>query len=367
MKQYQPSGICVGYKHIAMSLNDYVFHQDEFVQKYNCSKYNVDSIPVEERRNVRVGILFVSLGALCEIVYLPCLWAIYKQIRLNRLATCYTFMLYLGVIDVINILDTAFLCGILSMKGIMFCQLSEVLLFSHNLGMFLWFAANTTTLILAINRCMVIYDDDLADRLFKDWRGVMWLLIPTTVGFVCMWLSTPVFYNPIDSSAIFNPHRHYLPDDEFFHSTSHLVFNWFIVITIPTVYIVFAVFFANKMGARGKLAVRENRNQKKEINTFLQVLVTSFFVLSTSLGFIYQQYLESFPVFVFSGYILYEGSPAFIYLCMNESIRNTLLRRSHRIYTTSNAAGSTSQRTPASGIEQNARPNDFQMNSFILK
>ncbi|KAI1697651.1 serpentine type 7TM GPCR chemoreceptor srt domain-containing protein [Ditylenchus destructor] len=332
-----------------MSLNDFVFHNDQFMQKYNCS-YNVDSIPVGERRNLPVGILFIALGGLCEAVYLPCLWAIYQQIKTNRLATCYTFMFYLGVIDALDLLDTAILCGVLSIKGIMFCQLPTVLFITHNLGMFFWFAANTTTLILAINRCMVIYDDDLADRLFKGRRSLIWLLVPTAVGFVCMWLSPPVYYNPIESSAIFNPHRHYLPDDHFFHSPVHFAYNWCIVITIPTVYIIFAVCFANKMRARGMTAMRGNRKLTKELNTFLQVAVTSFFVMSTSLGFIYQEYLKMFPVFVFSSYILYEGSPAFTYLLMNQSIRKTLLDRTSKIYSSSKGNLVATNMNPASRV-----------------
>ncbi|KAI1711666.1 serpentine type 7TM GPCR chemoreceptor srt domain-containing protein [Ditylenchus destructor] len=125
------------------------------------------------------------MSALSEILYIPCVWAIYWQIKSNS-STCYIFMFYLGIMDTI--------------------------------GLFLsvgWYAANTTTLILAINRCLVLYDEDIADKLFKGYRSMMWLIVPTVVGLECIWLSPPVFYNPIDLSAIFNPHRHYLPDDDY--------------------------------------------------------------------------------------------------------------------------------------------------------
>ncbi|KAI1702626.1 serpentine type 7TM GPCR chemoreceptor srt domain-containing protein [Ditylenchus destructor] len=323
-----------------MSLNDFVFNRDEFLEKYNCSKYNVDIIPTSERRNILVGVLYITLGTLCEMVYLPCLWAIYQQIKLSRFSTCYVFMFYLGVLDTIGLFCSGFVCGIFSIKGIVFCQIPIFGFLGANIGMYIWFGANTTTLILAINRCMVIYDDDLADRFFKGRRGTMWLIIPTFVALICMWVSPPVFYNPMDSSAVFNPHRYYLPNERFFHSAAHVAYNWIIVLAIPTIYIVFAVFFANRLRSRGMMAVRGNRKLAREFSTFLQVLITSFFVMSTSLGFIYQEYLQSFPIFVFVGYIMYEGSPAFIYLCMNQSIRNTLRAKTNRIYSTSNFIGS---------------------------
>ncbi|KAI1710628.1 serpentine type 7TM GPCR chemoreceptor srt domain-containing protein [Ditylenchus destructor] len=338
-----------------MSLNDFAFRYDEFMEKYNCSSYNVDTIPVEERRNVPVGVLYIVLGAICETIYLPCLWAIYQQIKLHRFSTCYIFMLYLGVCDTIGLLCTGFMCGTISLNGTVFCQSPVFFYLICVKGLFFWFAGNTTTLILAINRCLVLYDDDLADRLFKGRQGTMWLIIPTVVGILGMWVTPPFFYNPMDSSALFNPHRHYLPDDQFFHSAVHFTYNWFIVIAIPTVYIIFGVFFANKLRARGLIAIRGNMKLTKELNTFLQVLVTSFFVVTTSLGFIYQEYLESFPIFVFSGYIMYEGSPAFIYLCINQSIRNTLLNRTRKIYTTSTLF--TPQ--PVSKTEPNAQKNEI--------
>ncbi|KAI1694508.1 serpentine type 7TM GPCR chemoreceptor srt domain-containing protein [Ditylenchus destructor] len=338
-----------------MSLSDLIFHHRDFLDKYDCSRYNVDIIPLVERQNIPVGTLFLSLGALCELFYLPCLWAIYQQIKSNRFATCYTFMFYLGVVDAIGLLDSGFLCGTVSIKGMVFCQAPITALVTANVGLFGWFSANTTTLILAINRCMVIYDDDLADRLFKGRRGTLWLIIPITVGLVGMFVSPPVFYNPMDSSALFNPHRHYLPDEPFVHGTANLIYNWLIVIAIPTIYVIFAVCLANRLRSRGMLDIRGSRKLAKDLSTFLQVLMTSIFVMSTSIGFIYQEYLVSHPIFVYVAYIIYQGSPAFIYLCMNQSIRNTLLAKAGKVHQSTNFAASNVISTREQSTRQNIR------------
>ncbi|KAI1698778.1 serpentine type 7TM GPCR chemoreceptor srt domain-containing protein [Ditylenchus destructor] len=182
---------------------------------YDCAKYNVDTIPIEERQHISVGILFVTIGVLCQMLYIPCLYAIYQQIKLNRFATCYKFMFYLGIVDIVGLMITGVICGVASIQGLVYCQQP---LFSY---------------------------------------------------------------------------------------------------------------------------------------TFLQVLVTSTFVVSTSLGFIYQEHLKSFPIFVFVGYILYQGSPAFIYLCMNQSIRNTLLSKSSKIYQSSNLAPSNVPPTRDQNVSRN--------------
>ncbi|KAI1706807.1 serpentine type 7TM GPCR chemoreceptor srt domain-containing protein [Ditylenchus destructor] len=315
-----------------MSLSDFVFHHDEFMFHYNCSRYEVNSIPVQERRNVFVGILFVSLGALYQLLYVPCVWAIFQQLKQKSCATCYIFMLYLGIADVIGLFCTGWQCGIQSLKGIVFCQWPLPAFCISNIGVLCWYIGNSTTLVLAINRCLVIYDNDLCDRLFKGRRGTLWLIIPTVVGFVGIWFTPPFLYSPIDSSAIVNPHRHYLPDADIFHSKLHAIADYVYAISIPVIYFIFFVFFVNKIRKSGIASVRQNRKMTRELSTFLQVLITSFFVFSTSLGFLYQEHLKAFPVFNFAAYIMYQGSPAVIYLCMNQAIRNTLRGKTTKIY-----------------------------------
>ncbi|KAI1706881.1 serpentine type 7TM GPCR chemoreceptor srt domain-containing protein [Ditylenchus destructor] len=227
-----------------MSLSDFVFNHGQFMDKYfyACSRYNVDVIPIEERRHVTVGILCITYGVLCEMLYLPCLWAIYQQIKRNRSATCYIFMFYLGIVDTAGIVVTAFIAGIQSIQGVVYCQSPVVNYVFVFVELFGWFAANTTTLILAINRCMVIYDDDVANKFFKGRRGTMWLIVPTIVGILGICLSRPLFFDPIDTGAVYNPHKHYLPDDDFCPSAALITYNWFIVIAVPGIYFLFAAF-----------------------------------------------------------------------------------------------------------------------------
>ncbi|KAI1700380.1 serpentine type 7TM GPCR chemoreceptor srt domain-containing protein [Ditylenchus destructor] len=312
-----------------MSLGDFILRHDEFMVQYNCSRYNVNTIPIEERRNIPVGILFISLAILCETVYIPCVWAIAQQVKQKNCATCYIFMFYLGIVDSIGLL-IPIPCGIQSITGIVFCQMPVLAFCISDLGLFCWYAGNSTTLVLAINRCLVIYDNDLCDRLFKGRRGTLWLIIPTVAGLVGVWTTPPFMYNPMDSSALYNPHRHYLPDNEFFHSAVHITADYIFAIAIPTIYLIFGGFFAKKLRASGMMAMRQNKKMTRELSTFLQVLLTSFFSFTTSLGFAYQEYLLAFPVINFTAFILYQGSPAFIYLCMNRAIRNTLLEKLQR-------------------------------------
>uniref|UniRef100_A0A915EA65 7TM GPCR serpentine receptor class x (Srx) domain-containing protein n=1 Tax=Ditylenchus dipsaci TaxID=166011 RepID=A0A915EA65_9BILA len=236
------------------SRNPFTEHQT-FVRYYNCSGYDVNSIPLEQRKNH----LLVSCTSR---------WVYFLRVS--------TFLAYGHfTIDCVGLTACALVGGLFSFQGAVFCQQSVVMYITSTIGMMCWFAGNTTSVILSINRCLVIYDQDLAEQLFSGKRTLIWLCVPFFGSFVFVWLVPPVLFNSIDSSAIFNPHLHYLPDDPF---------------------------------------------------TFLQVLITCTLVVFTSLGFIYQQYLASIPILVFTGYICHQGSPAVIYLCMNQTIRNTILK-----------------------------------------
>ena len=50
-----------------MSLSTRFLDHQQFLLYYNCSAYQVDAIPIQERRHVFVGILFISLGVLIEV------------------------------------------------------------------------------------------------------------------------------------------------------------------------------------------------------------------------------------------------------------------------------------------------------------
>jgi hypothetical protein len=44
-----------------------VLNTDDFRQFYNCSFYNVDSVPLEQRQHVLLGIVFVVISVIEEV------------------------------------------------------------------------------------------------------------------------------------------------------------------------------------------------------------------------------------------------------------------------------------------------------------
>ncbi|KAI1696468.1 serpentine type 7TM GPCR chemoreceptor srt domain-containing protein [Ditylenchus destructor] len=93
-----------------MSLYTLIFKHDEFQRYYNCSTYDVNEIPVDKRRNIGVGFIYIGIGIFIEVIYLPCLWAIWRLMD-KRDFECYRLMFVLGVIDCSSVVVNAFLVG----------------------------------------------------------------------------------------------------------------------------------------------------------------------------------------------------------------------------------------------------------------
>ncbi|KAI1700382.1 serpentine type 7TM GPCR chemoreceptor srt domain-containing protein [Ditylenchus destructor] len=189
-------------------------HTDDYTEAPHTDVTISLAVKIKISTSLMINTLILAYKMKHDTVYIPCVWAIAQQVKQKNCATCYIFMFYLGIVDSIGLL-IPIPCGIHSIKGLVYCQLPVLDFCISDLGLFCWYAGNSTTLVLAINRCLVIYDNDLCDRLFKGRRGTLWLIFPTVAGLGGVWTTPPFMYNPMDSSALYNPHRHYLPDNEF--------------------------------------------------------------------------------------------------------------------------------------------------------
>jgi hypothetical protein len=46
----------------------YFFRPDLYQERYNCSAYKVDDIPLEQRQHIPVGIFFLGCGLIMEVI-----------------------------------------------------------------------------------------------------------------------------------------------------------------------------------------------------------------------------------------------------------------------------------------------------------
>ncbi len=97
----------------------YLFRPSTFRRHYNCSFYSVDDVPLEQRTHPKLGAALIFFSLLFEALYLPCLAVIYRHLRQS---SCYKFMLYIGVVDLLTLPFNGFLTGLLAVEGAVYCS-----------------------------------------------------------------------------------------------------------------------------------------------------------------------------------------------------------------------------------------------------
>ncbi|CAK5089592.1 unnamed protein product [Meloidogyne enterolobii] len=108
-----------------------LFNHQEYERLYNCTNLVIDSIPTEKRRLTLLALINLILGIIYFLLYLPCLFSIWKQHWKND---CYTILLFIGVVDIVGLIITGFLHPILALLGAVFCSYPTLIFIAGGLA-----------------------------------------------------------------------------------------------------------------------------------------------------------------------------------------------------------------------------------------
>jgi len=107
-----------------------LFHQDTFQLHYNCSFYSTDVIPRSDRQHPYLGTAFLALFSLFELIYLPCLVVLGRNMRIS----CYKFMFFMGVVDMVCMVVNGFFVGLWAIQGVVYCDAPTLQLIAASVG-----------------------------------------------------------------------------------------------------------------------------------------------------------------------------------------------------------------------------------------
>nr|CAD2173692.1 unnamed protein product [Meloidogyne enterolobii] len=205
-----------------------LFNHQEYERLYNCTNLVIDSIPIEKRRLTLLALINLILGLIYFLLYLPCLFSIWKQHWKND---CYTILLFIGIVDIVGLIITGFLHPILALLGAVFCSYPTLIFIAGGLAKFVWVAESTANLVLAFNRCLQVISNSISSFLFEGIKTYFWLLISFLYALFCFCFLRPVLFSGIYFSWFYYPFNTQL---QFYH-------NLTVGITLPTIYLIFAV------------------------------------------------------------------------------------------------------------------------------
>ncbi|CAK5088306.1 unnamed protein product [Meloidogyne enterolobii] len=202
-----------------------LFNRQEYERLYNCTNLVIDSIPIEKRRLTLLALINLILGLIYFLLYLPCLFSIWKQHWKND---CYTILLFIGIVDIVGLIITGFLHPILALLGAVFCSYPTLIFIAGG--------------VLAFNRCLQVISNSISLYLFEGIKTYFWLLISFLYALFCFCFLRPVLFSGIYFSWFYYPFVGYKEDiNGEFNTQLQFYHNLTVGITLPTIYLIFAV------------------------------------------------------------------------------------------------------------------------------
>ncbi|KAI6243319.1 Serpentine Receptor, class T [Aphelenchoides fujianensis] len=302
-----------------------LFDRPKFDRLYNCSGYDVDQIPLEVRRNRIVGVVYVGGWAIFTPLYMLCLWAMWSQLK-QKQATAYCIMFTLGCIHLMGQQMSGLVAGLFAFNGVVFCSCPILNYVTSSFALGSWVTSTLLSLILGFNRCLVLYDRSLNDRVFGGFRLVFWLAVPLVYGAYVMVFTPAIVYNSIIMAYVFNPHLGYRDDPTgVYHSTPNRIHNSVIFCTEIILYV-------NLIRSYNKMASTSESKTKLKYERQVYIPVLLIGAMHFMCGFVYflLDTISVPPIVGLIGttaYWLSQGLPAVVYLIFNQTIRATAMRR----------------------------------------
>ncbi|KAI6171204.1 Protein CBR-SRT-29 [Aphelenchoides bicaudatus] len=293
----------------------FLFEPQTYQRLYNCSFYDVDSIPVERRRNPFLGTLYSLV--------------IYAMLRSQfRNQETYRLMIFLGIIHCLGLQACGLATGFFAIQGYVFCSSPTIIYFAGQLALATWCASAMTSLLLGFNRCCELYGGGLGQRIFGGYRFWIWISIPLIYLVYIFVFTPPVTFSSIQMTWLFDPHVDYYPDfGKTYYNRVHSLNN---IILCSTESFLYATLIGLYWRAT-KSSSNEIKNAfKREKMIYIQVICVGVIHFTASSIYVFIQFVHTNVVITMAAstfYLLSQGFPSVIYLCVNRTVRNLVISR----------------------------------------
>ena len=174
-------------------------------------------------------------------------------------------MFFIGLLDIPGLILSGTITGVFGFVHFGFCDSPRLLYFLGCFAEFTWHAQTCSSLLLAINRCIVMTTRSTADLLFKGTKTWFYICIPLVYGIYAFLFVKPVIMSTVLMTWLFNPHFGvYLDPTNYYVSYLHVANNFMVVTTIPSIYIGFTLV----RYCRNREHLDNNSVSKKQVGIF---------------------------------------------------------------------------------------------------
>ncbi|KAL3108920.1 hypothetical protein niasHT_011470 [Heterodera trifolii] len=312
-------------------METFFFKPELYNRLYNCTSYDIDQIPLEQRKHFLVGALYMVFGIISEILYLPCLISLWKHMD----NTCYKFMFFIGITDLLMIPISSIITGYLAITGAVFCTAPTFIYFCGACALGLTVAENTAQIFLALNRCIELVSYGNSARvLFHGKRIYLWMIFCIIYGMYFFIFTMPIIFSSVIGTWFINPHFAYNDDlsGTIYRSDLATIHNYMVVVVLTGTYLVFTIVLLTKMGFKCQANANNNTNSQtssiSQKRIFVQVFLISSVNDAAATICALMNFLPVGNTLITLGQITWMlsfGIPPFIYLLLNKTIRQEVI------------------------------------------
>uniref|UniRef100_A0A914XA65 G-protein coupled receptors family 1 profile domain-containing protein n=1 Tax=Plectus sambesii TaxID=2011161 RepID=A0A914XA65_9BILA len=269
--------------------------------------------PLNEGHPV-LGSLYIAHGTIYLIPYIPCM-IVMVQNKLYKMP-CYKIMIFMGVLDVLNLFSAAFLAGYYSIIGRSYREGDRFMPTVGATALGMWAAYCACCILLAFNRCVDLRSQHWSEKMFGGKRALLWLLIPIFYG--------GFFASPAQPKVVYSADIGvwFIDGDPICHTVNNIV----TCAALIGLYICLVVLLWKK--TRGANSESVSAMQKQVI--VQSCLICLLDMLACISYIIIQAAKTSLPLEVYKvSQFMWQachGGNTVIYLTMNRTIRKGVLR-----------------------------------------
>ncbi|KAI6175482.1 hypothetical protein M3Y97_00693800 [Aphelenchoides bicaudatus] len=303
----------------------FLFNRDYYNLHYNCSFYQINTIPLELRKHELFGTCFLFAYTMFLFLYVFCLFAMIDMPYINRASN--RLMILLACIHIVGLQLGGFLTGAFGIEGAVFCSHPNLIYVAGSFGVANWAGSTSITMILGFNRCCELQGGSLAKYLFGSWRLYIWMALPITYSLYILWFTPPNLFSGIHMSWFFNPHYGYYPTHALYQNNVLIAHNIVVCCTEFTLYGVLVVLYFR---ASRYFSPTKKNALRKEKRIYVQVILVGAIHFTASSIYMFIQFfpVNFYTVLIESTfYLLSQGFPPVIYLYVNPSLRQYLRSR----------------------------------------
>ncbi|CCD65465.1 Serpentine Receptor, class T [Caenorhabditis elegans] len=296
----------------------------EAIPLYNCSAHTPEEwSELNGYKRPIAGIIDMTYGILMNIVYIPILAVMLEEEHFKM--SCFKVMTFLGIVDMLALWVNSIITGFLAYQGAVYCSYPNLIYISGMAGFGLWCCSCIIAMSLVINRILDLSKESLCKLIFDGAKTYGVLTLPVIYGMYFVIFTTPIAFSSKHLTWFFNP----LIFPNMTHEYTNLPHgfnNLFVVAFTCLMYASFCCVVLEKV--QEIEGPTKNNALSKQI--FFQSALICAVNQTASVIYVIMNFIEVPLWLIMLGHMLWQtghGAPVFIYLGLNRTIRNGVLRR----------------------------------------